>query len=325
MEALLKKVAGREDRGEDDPERGAPEQGGDPSGKTKSKKKQLMDTLMKDKQAQKAFPAFWLVCVSLTVFEYLMVIRPTGVVVAPVSSVLFELGVPLSLAIFFWVAFADPGKLPSLPKGASGMEVLMKSLDAAAPADDAPDVSRLCTTTWVLKGLRTKYCTQTGACVEEFDHYCVWLNTAIGRGNHRQFICLAVTEWATQIFFVLVCWNVAWSLTETSSIGTLLLSLLLGYPLFAVILFLHVLTIPWVTMLVKQHVSMLGVNLTTNEMMNYQRYEHFWKTENGQRKFRNPFNKGGFWENHRDFWWTRRRGELKEQVSCCTKSGCTAC
>merc|ERR1719396_173489 len=68
----------------------------------------------------------------------------------------------------------------------------MKALDS--PDEVIVDLSRLCTTTWVLKGLRSKYCTQTGAVIDEFDHYCIWLNCAIGKNNHRPFICLALAE-----------------------------------------------------------------------------------------------------------------------------------
>merc|ERR1719223_2161906 len=103
----------------------------------------------------------------------------------------------------------DPGKLPARTKGSSGVEELMRALDTDGPSNSMPDLSRLCTTTWVLKDLRTKYCAQTEACVREFDHYCVWLNCAIGRGNHRQFVFLACIEWLTQICHLYLLYNVA--------------------------------------------------------------------------------------------------------------------
>merc|ERR1719499_2746485 len=101
----------------------------------------------------------------------------------------------------------DPGKLPARTKGASGVEELMRALDSDGPTNSVPDISRLCTTTWVLKDLRTKYCAQTGACVQEFDHWCVWLNCSIGKKNHRQFMCLAIVENLTQItyLYLLIC------------------------------------------------------------------------------------------------------------------------
>merc|ERR1712216_558239 len=117
-----------------------------------------------------------------------------------------------SLALFFYTAFRDPGKVPPRIKSASAVEEFMLALNVAAlgePPVDASghklDFKRLCTTTWVLKGLRTKYCTTTGACIEEFDHFCVWLNASIGRGNHRAFIALALVELMTQMCHIYLC------------------------------------------------------------------------------------------------------------------------
>merc|ERR1712113_1215179 len=78
----------------------------------------------------------------------------------------------------------------------------MRLLDQDDHESNPPDVSRLCTTTWVLKDFRTKYCTQTCACIQEFDHYCIWLNRAIGRGNHREFIFHVTIEVGTQLCHV---------------------------------------------------------------------------------------------------------------------------
>merc|ERR1711865_1209494 len=139
---------------------------------------------------------------------YLTDMRSTSWELSPVFSLAFELGVPLSLALFFYTCLTDPGKVPPAIKSKSGVEELMRALDSAAvgSGDKLVDsagrrlsFNRLCTTTFVLKGLRTKYCTQTGACVEEFDHFCGWLNCAIGKGNHRPFIALAFVEASTQL------------------------------------------------------------------------------------------------------------------------------
>merc|ERR1719334_403040 len=145
--------------------------------------KKQMDEF-RDKAVHNAAATFWLVSVSLAVFQYLTDMRSVCWPLAPTAALAFELGVPASLLLFYLTAWADPGK-------------------AASP----PDVGRLCTTTWVLKGARTKYCQRTGACVEEFDHFCGWLNVAVGRGNHRPFIFLAVVESCTQICHMMLCWT----------------------------------------------------------------------------------------------------------------------
>jgi len=280
--------------------------------KKKDKDEGFFSSITKDKAAQKAFPVFWLVCVSLATFEYLMELRALSYSVAPVASVLFELGIPASLAIFFYVALTDPGIVPKGVKGRSGVEALMKALDGGAREGEEPDIGRLCTTSWVMKDLRTKYCTSTGACVEEFDHYCVWLNTSIGKGNHRQFVCLALTEWFTQLVHIYLCWCMMRELVSFSSVSSFIFGVIAGYPLLTVIFIVQCLTCPWVLMLIIHQLRLVIMNLTTNEVMNMHRYDHFWAmkmVEPGrmQKQFRNPFNKGGGLGNCLDFWWHKRR------------------
>lgn len=63
-------------------------------------------------------------------------------------------------------------------------------------------------------------------------------------------------------------------------------------------------------------------NLTTNEVVNLYRYDHFWvqvepsqENHNGggnsrtvaAKDFFNPFDKGSWWKNQLDFWWWRTR------------------
>merc|ERR1719433_2077973 len=235
---------------------------------------------------------------------------------------IFELGVPLSLAFFAWVSLGDPGKVPTKPKGQTGVEELQRAL---VRGDTGIDISRLCLTTFVLKGLRTKFCVQTGACVEEFDHYCIWLNTAIGKRNHRQFIGLSMLEGMTQACHLYLIFFVSFELVQYQSLFDWTFKVAFGYPLLFIIAIIHCLTMPWIFLLVLQHLRMISSNITTNEMMNVQRYEHFWMSAPGQpRRFLNPFNKGGFLRNQLDFWWLRNRSQVtKKHQSCGT--ACTGC
>lgn len=275
-------------------------------------------TTFQDKAMHKAFPIFWLVCVSLAVFEYLIDLRALGYAVAPIASMLFEMGVPLSLGIFAYVALSDPGNVPPPHKGHTGVEELMRAIDSE---NEVPDMSRLCTTTWIVKGLRTKYCKEVGACVEEFDHYCIWLNCAIGKKNHPPFVLLAVVELLTQVTHLYLCAYLARNLVIYQSFGGWVLGVLGGYPLLTLIALAHSLTVPWVCMLLLHQCRLIAMNLTTNEMMNAQRYSHFWVQTAmpgmpgaSQKAFRNPFNKGSVLNNILDFWVYRRRSALNESA-----------
>lgn len=299
---------------------------GSPDGKGE-KKESFMKSVMKDKAAHKIFPVFWLVCVSLALFQYLIDFRSTSYQVAPTASLLFELGIPASLLIFAWVALGDPGKLPARARGHSGVEEIMNALDKDVLDENLPDINRLCTTTWVLKGLRTKYCAQTCACVEEFDHYCIWLNCAIGKNNHRQFVGLAVVEWLTQVFHIYLCWAMSTTLVPYTTLGAWIFAIVGGYPLLALMALLQCLTAPWVFMLVLHQGRLVMMNLTTNEMMNMHRYDHFWKMTLAApgryaKTFHNPFDKGGRVKNCLDFWWLRSRSDKGSASTCCHGPHC---
>lgn len=274
-----------------------------PQGKDDAKK-------MKEMLVANAAATFWLVCVSLATFQYLIDLHPVSWTVAPRTALLFELGVPTSLALFALVALSDPGKAPARVKTQSGVEDLMR----ACKAGENPDFNRLCTTTWVLKGLRTKYCTHTGACVDEFDHFCGWLNVAIGRGNHRPFMILACIEALTQICHIRLCWVCARHLSKEESTYDWAWAVAMQYPMLFFIGVVHSLTSPGIVMLALNHLRLIAINLTTNEMINASRYTHFWqevKLPTGQKRttFRNPFNKGSTLKNCIDFWWKRQRGQ----------------
>jgi len=264
---------------------------------------------LKVKFAHNAAATFWFVSVSLASFQYLTDIRDASWSAAPYVALAFELGVPATLALFLVTVQLDPGTVPPRPKRASGVEEIMRSLEASGEAD----IDRLCTTTWVLKGPRTKFCVRTNACVREFDHFCGWLNVAIGRGNHRPFIFLSCLEPAVQFCHLYLCWIAAGVLVEASTDGssTWALSVATGYPLLVLISCLHVMTAPMVTMLALNQLKLIWVNLTTNEMLNSYRYGHFWEEveRDGAKKkvFKNPFHKGNAVRNCLDFWWTRRR------------------
>lgn len=272
--------------------------------------------LFKGKAVHNLAPTFWLVMVSLAVFEYLTDLRDAAWAVSPYCAFFFELGVPASLFLFFFVALSDPGKIQPRPKNASGVEEYVRALTQwhAAPAENKePDFGRLCTSTWILKGLRTKYCTQTLACVEEFDHFCGWLNIAIGKGNHRPFIVLAGVECTTQLCHLFLCWTCSVALVKIPTFSDWFFAVSAAYPLLLVMAIVHCFTGPGILMLFLSQLRLVIVNMTTNEMINSYRYSHFWQEiELGGAKkkvFHNPFNKGSGWANCIDFWWNRKRGE----------------
>ncbi|KAG8343115.1 putative DHHC palmitoyltransferase [Trypanosoma vivax] len=46
---------------------------------------------------------------------------------------------------------------------------------------------------FVIEG--SKHCSVCDKCVPGFDHHCRWLNTCVGDGNYKRFLCFMITAW----------------------------------------------------------------------------------------------------------------------------------
>jgi len=281
------------------------------------KKKDEMD-VWRDRARYNAPATFWIMCVSLALFEYLTDLRPLVYDQSPIAALAFELGVPTSLLLFYSVMFSDPGKVPTRFKGNSAVEEVLQVLRENADSE-VPDVDRLCLSTWVMKGLRTKYCKFTKACVEDFDHFCGWINVAIGKGNHRRFIFLAAAEVTTQILHFYLCVMVLATQITADSIRDWLYNAVMQWPLVCLMMVVQGFSAPGILFLLGAHLMMIVQNVTTNEQMNVHRYKHFWEEvvegETKRKVFKNPFHKGNAFRNCLDFWWTKRRGEVGPGLS----------
>eukprot|EP00435_Cladocopium_sp_Y103_P017749 s2691_g4.t1 len=227
---------------------------------------------------------FWLMCVSITVVEYLLDTRPIIYDLTPNLAIFFEVGTAICLALFFFIALGDPGKVHVLPGRTPGLEAYLGLLRQGYSVDAA----RLCTTTWLLKDdLRTKFDVMTGACIQEFDHFCNFTGCAIGRGNHRSFLLLATIEPCTQLCFLAMCVAVAYRPVgmpqDTDQFFWLPYNMALHmptaawqYPFMALVSILNIATVPMVVYLWMTQILMISMNWTVNEHINCARYSHFW-------------------------------------------------
>mmetsp|Transcript_15099 Transcript_15099/g.32534 ORF Transcript_15099/g.32534 Transcript_15099/m.32534 type:complete len:593 (+) Transcript_15099:460-2238(+) len=247
---------------------------------------------------------FWLACVSLTTFEYLIDIRDHCWTNRPMSAFLFELGVPASLILFVAVAFTDPGIIKPRPKELA-IEEVTRGFESGT-LDYAP---KLCSETWVVKPPRSKYCRETGRCIEEFDHFCGWLNCAIGKNNHRQFMVLAIVEVSTQLLYLYLGFTAAVELQPLGNSYTeWFLALAAFYPLLVMNLMIQFFTALLILNLVKFQGTLVCWNYTANEFINAERYGFTEVAASGKRELRvSPFNKGSSSANCMDFWYIRRR------------------
>lgn len=129
-----------------------------------------------------------------------------------------------------------------------------------------PARPNLCHTCRVVRPARSKHCRTCRQCVALFDHHCPYVGNCVGRENYRWFFGYA--------FMFFVCSSL-WEATALLYLQTVAFE----WPVAAV----ACLFFPfWCmsVMLTSYHVQLTLANLTTNESMNFGRYEYLSATHN---------------------------------------------
>ena len=266
--------------------------------------KGLLQKLMyPDQITRRVVPFFCHCACACAVLEHVVASRSLRQSVLPKTSIIFEVSVPAILVLTQYIIRMDLG-----PPQSDGIKDFML-LASELPVGELPKIKQLCTTTWILKGLRTKYCTFTGSCIEEFDHFCILLNVPIGKKNHRPFLFLMCLEVISQPSHCALC------LCTLGHSGVRFGAM--QHPVVTGLLVVHIATVPGICLLILVQMVLISFNLTMNEVLHMHRYEHFWSKE---QQFTNPFSKGNIARNCFDFWWTRARGRILD-ISTKTDSG----
>ncbi|CAD7939305.1 unnamed protein product [Amoebophrya sp. A120] len=100
----------------------------------------------------------------------------------------------LMSGLFLLLLVKNPGTVPKAVDGRQALLRHFKQLDSnkLLAQDDAVVKQlrsfRYCETCHIEKHLRVKHCRVYDRCIEEFDHHCMWINNAVGKGTHRWFI-----------------------------------------------------------------------------------------------------------------------------------------
>jgi len=149
------------------------------------------------------------------------------------------------------------------------------------------DTERLCATCQVWKINRSKHDVHSNKCVAKFDHSCPWVNRPIGADNYRLFLTFTFAENGILLcFFVWACIYLHYYLKSFSGI------LLLPYTISVASVVLYAIGFNY------QHSRLVNKNITTNEKMNWRRYDYL--KEPGGERLKNRYDKGAK-ENLRAF------------------------
>jgi len=138
---------------------------------------------------------------------------------------------------------------------------LISFIAAANASDDAgPDILRLCHTCRSVRPLRAKHCRICDRCVAQFDHHCPYIYNCVGLRNRGWFLVFTLSvaiNCSITIFFAIYCINVeGWKLLYIIGLVEALIFCGLGWLLSGFTLLYA------------------AMNLTSNEMFNYKRYNY---------------------------------------------------
>jgi len=145
----------------------------------------------------------------------------------------------------------------------------------------APNSREFCLTTMVKKPLRSKYCVQHKAVIARFDHYCIWLSTSIGDGNHRTFILFLLSQVVNSsmlAIYIIKALHTDFKNSSSCEISENLFSKNYFFPLTlcATLIFVSICLV----CLTFEQLTNITINLTTNEKINEVRYEYL-RDDNG--------------------------------------------
>lgn len=92
--------------------------------------------------------------------------------------------------LFAWWTFY---KAATVPAGKITANTLGK-FSCYAYDDVMYSAENVCKTCGFEKPARSKHCKVMKACVPKYDHYCIWLNQAVGAGNYRWFLLFLLSH-----------------------------------------------------------------------------------------------------------------------------------
>jgi DHHC palmitoyltransferase len=148
---------------------------------------------------------------------------------------------------------------------------------------------------------RSKHCKYTNKCVQDYDHYCQFLQKPIGKGNHKIFFIGLLLNYLSVFSFLILVWKYIDADIEYEFLSKYVVrvcSRVLEIPLYgAGVSIVSILILWYNSWYLFLEVYSISQGLTCNEILYRYRYKYLYTqitTDAGAKKLRykNPFNKG---------------------------------
>jgi palmitoyltransferase len=130
----------------------------------------------------------------------------------------------------------------------------------------------ICPTTLLPLPARGKYCVEQGAVVARFDHYCPFVNNAVGRKNHHYFICFLVSAISALLLFILGSWSYIARVVPAADAGGVPIGIWVHirllfkfHPASVLAIVLALVHVVWIGFLLALQLHQTAVDVTTYE------------------------------------------------------------
>jgi len=221
-----------------------------------------------------------------------------------VPSVFLIILIIFGIFWYIWLFYSDPGYVPttvgSHPRKSGSLSQALLTPEHIEEYHTAIILAkkvRVCTTCKIVVPFRSKHCKELDRCVYRYDHYCPFVGNAIGLKNHRLFVLFL--SWnvvcISLYFYLLYKWVQRQSNADqfkhikTHIFEFILLTILPGIACFILLIFAFSLLV--------NNLYLISRNLTTNEYINYKKYEYLFQDG----IYKNVYSKGCY-RNCLQFW-----------------------
>eukprot|EP00043_Microstomoeca_roanoka_P006704 m.65120 g.65120 ORF g.65120 m.65120 type:complete len:475 (-) comp13528_c0_seq1:340-1764(-) len=177
------------------------------------------------------------------------------------------------VANLLWAGVTDPGICPRALRDEG--DHIIKQPDIQPNVRAPPRVRtavinnrefemRYCYTCHQYRLPRDTHCSSTDDCVDTFDHFCPWVNNAIGHRNYRYFFWFTVSLITYDIYiFAFSVYHLVEAIKDRGTVG----KGLAAYPSLPIVLFISFCTFFPISGLASYHVDLVAHAITTNESL----------------------------------------------------------
>jgi len=243
---------------------------------------------------------FW---IAVTHFTY--VIWGTGTY--PVLNIFLLFSVPIFIYLLKKIIFSDPGYLPLSTTPSLNKNIFIDLIETNKISNRT-----FCTSCFIRKPLRSKHVNEYSRCIAVFDHYCPWLNSPIGLGNHRHFVMFLFVLLFAQIGHAYLAYvyvstrsDLTTPLQNMCYLPWLNCYYINSHPWISLTGTWCLFFSTWTIMTLASQIYQISIGLTTNEYLNWHRYDRYLQevdpSNPSDKRYTNPFDYG-LLKNWVEFW-----------------------